>query len=291
MATRRKSPPSTDVSRPARPRAVGYRFACACPAATGGLVVVAVRFDEDAPEQGDALVARLVPGRIEPVGRVDGIVRAVVNLAAGPAVLVDDGRLLIRSNDERWDVLRRDVVDVVPHGQGAVAVDAAGDVFVVDAAGTAGPTLGRIDGARRVASDGVRVVVAAPESVVTPEGRAVLDVSGHALAVTGTRVAVGDDRGVTLLVAGATHRLNVPHGAHSLAFLGPRLFVGSRASGLFVVDDEGLRSLRPSLRARTLQAAGDELIVASDLFVAWGDGLDLATRDLGGFVRLLDRSD
>jgi hypothetical protein len=152
--------------------------------------------------------------------------------------------------------------------------------------------LGTVPGGLRLASDGTRVVVATATGVATLDGATALPAGGQAVAVARGRVAVGDPRGLLVGDPRGTRRLAVAHGVHSLAFLGDALFVGSRAGGLFVLDGDALRSVRPSLRARTLQATRGGLIVASDLFVATSaDGVDFATRDLASIVRLLERAD
>jgi len=301
MTPRRRPPSPDDERKVARPRSVGHRFACACAFKddVSDLVVVGVRYDEDAPERGDSLVARLRAGRLEPLARADGIAHAIVVAHGTPHVLFQDGRLAsLRTDGEAAvvDVVARGVLDIAAHGSGAVSLDDAGGVrAVVHSEGTtadAAVPIATVPGGLRLASDGTRVVVATATAVVSLDGVPPLSAGGQAVAVAGGRVAVGDPRGLLVGDARGTRRLAVAHGVHSLAFLGDALFVGSRARGLFVLDGDALRSVRPSLRARTLQTSGGGLVVASDLFVATSeDGVDFATRDLASIVRLLERSD
>jgi hypothetical protein len=205
------------------------------------------------------------------LGDADG---AAVDLQSTGAVAVPDG-----------------VVDVAAYGAGALMLAADGVVLPIG-----GDALGQVAGGQRLASDGARVVVATADAVVDLDGSVALAVGGgNAVAIAGPRVAIANASGVHLVRSGAAvQALGVAHGAHSVAFFGGSLYVGSRAGGLFVVDapdNATLRSLRPSLRARTLQAGGRGLVVAADLFVAASeDGADFVTRDLGSLLRSFDKA-
>jgi hypothetical protein len=270
-----------------RPRAHGHRYADAI---VDGIDVVAVgvRYDEDAPDTGDSLVVRLRPGRVDPVGGCGGVARAVVVVDGAPHVLVAEHRL-VRLDGDRATVVRDDVVDLVVHGAGALTLDTAGTIATLGAATT---VLGKVAGARHVASDGERVVVATEGAVVDVHGKRVVERAGSGVALAGDDVAVIDGKTLIVTRAGASKTFAVAHELHSVALFARHVFVGSRAAGLFVLvdGDDRVRPLRPSLRARSLRVVGGRLVVASDLLVATSDdGEDFVTRDLAGFVRLAEK--
>jgi hypothetical protein len=282
------APPSPRA--PARPRAFGNRFADAG-LLDGELIAVGVRFDEDDHDVGESMVVRLRPGRCEPIGRVDGVARALVVVDGTPHVLLGDGRLVHIRDTQAKDVAGG-VVDVVAHGVGALALFADGVVATVGAPVT--QAFGIVPGGRRLASDGTRVVVATKDAVVdVARAVTVLEHGGDAVTVVdnivavvgGNHVVVGDGRSVRTFPA--------PHALHSIARFAGRTFVGSRAAGLFLLldDDDRVRPLRPSLRARSLRVGDGRLLVTADLFVACSnDGEDFVSRDLAGFIRLAEKS-
>jgi hypothetical protein len=270
-----------------RVRAHGHRYADAV-LFDDDVIAAGIRYDEDAPDVGETLVVRLRPGRVEPIGGCDGVARAVVLVDGVVHVLLADRRL-VRLDDDKATVVRDDIVDAAPHGEGAVALDAAGNVALLGASAT---ILGAVAGGSRVASDGQRVVVASSDGVFDVAGRRLLARGGTAVAVAGDRIAVVDGRDVHVVRGGTTVNFGVAHELHSVALVDGRLFVGSRAAGLFVLvdGDDRVRPLRPSLRARALHAFGPRLIVASDLLVATSDdGEEFVARDLAGFVRLAEK--
>lgn len=272
---------------PHRARAHGHRYADA--AADGDdVIAVGVRYDEDAPDDGTSLVVRLRPGHVDPLGHCDGVARALVLLDGVPHLLLADDRLVRLDGDAVVTVLEG-VKDVAAHGSGAVVLDAAGKVMLLGA--TSAP-LGAVSGGVRIASDGTRVVVATADGVFDVGGKRVLDRGGSAVAVADNRVAVVDGRDLVVSRDGLATAFSVAHELHSVAVFAGRVFVGSRAAGLFVLvdGDDRVRPLRPSLRARTLRVGGGRLLVASDLLMASSDdGEDFVSRDLAGFVRLAEK--
>jgi len=281
---------------PHRPRALGNRYADA--AVEGGeLVVVGVRFDEDDPDAGESVVVRLRPGRSEAVGRADGIARALVFVQGVAHVLLEGGRFA-RADDDRGVTVRDGVLDVVAHGDGVLLL---GDDGVVRRAsfdastGTAVLTErgAAVTGPRRLASDHQRVVVLTGQSVVDDVGRTLLARGGAAVAVAGDVLAVIDGKELVVARGDTVRVFSVAHELHSVAVFGDRIFVGSRAAGLFVLadSDDRVRPLRPSLRARALRVDAGRLVVAADLLVATSDdGDEFATRDLAGFIRLAEKA-
>jgi hypothetical protein len=278
----------TSEKAPHRPRAHGHRYADAVKVG-GDLVAVGVRYDEDAPDTGESLVVRLRPGRVEPLGHCDGVARALVVAHGAPHVLLADGRL-VRLDGDTTVPLRADVIDIVDVGDDVLVLDAAGTVTTLGAPST---VLGSLPGGTRLASDGARVVVATENGVFDIDGTRVVDRGGNAVAVAGSRVAVVHEKSLVVVDgAGRPTVFSVSHELHSVACFAGRVFVGSRAAGLFVLvdGDDRVRPLRPSLRGRTLRVAGGALAVASDLLVATSDdGEDFDARDLAGFVRLAEK--
>ncbi len=254
-------------------RSVAHRFGAACAVDVNDIYVAGVRYDDDDPLVGDSLLARLRPGRLEPVARVDGIVRGVVKAQRGLLVLVGD-----TLKDSAGAVVKTGVVDVVAAAGAALAL-CGDDVVDVDS----GATVCRAKDAIGLRGGVVRTA----HGVVALDGRVVVEGAVDAAAVADAGVVFA--RGKELTIADA--RYPMPWPVQAIAAACGKVFVGSKLGGLGVVDEDVGRvvALRPSLRAHQLLPVSQGLVVVSDLLLATtDDGQDFISRDLTPMVRLVE---
>ena len=255
-------------------RSVAHRFAGACGRGVSDIHVLGVRYDDDDHKIGDTLVVRMRPGRLEAVTAMSGPARCIACLGK-EVVVVDDGGAL-RTLDGR--VLLEGVVDLCDQRTRLLALTEGGAVVDV----VTGQELVRVPGARCISGG----VVVAAESVTGLDGRRLHE--GVVDVATAAAGRLAWSKGRSLVVDGRPFMLS--HPAHALCFAFGACFVGSTVSGLSVVDEAGLRGLRPSLRAHGLAHADDGLIVIADLMLATSDdGADFISRDLAAYVRLAEK--
>lgn len=288
-----------------RSDAPSHRWGAVCPAAPGVLWALAVRSDADSDAEDDAVadshLVKLVPGDMEWHGHMPGV-------AAGLALLSADDVVVLGPSGS----VRARGAEVAVSGARALAV--WHDAAVV--AGDEGLALWTPPSARltqlapwrasglTVVSD--RVVAACDDGGLrSTDGARGSSVPVEGLSGSGALTALaGDDTGrlvaasPTMVFSGDVVRglkplCAVPWEPHALALHRGRVFVGSRAHGLFVVDeDDGpprLAPFKPSLCAHTLAVRGTTLAAASDLYVGSMDVDELLTRDLAALVRLVER--
>jgi hypothetical protein len=273
---------------PAALRSVAHRFAGACARTLADVMVLGVRYDDDDHKVGDTLVVRVRPGKLEPVTSISGPARAIAR--HGDGVVVVDDRGLLRTLE--GDPLREHVLDLCEDrehsssgGNRARLLALHEDGAVVDVA--TGSEIVKVAGARSIRGG----CVVAAESVIGFDGlrlhEGVVDVAARAPdPVTAGRFAWS--KGKNVVVDGRPFLL--AHPAHALCFAFGSCFVGSQVNGLSVVDDAGLRSLRPSLRAHALSLVDDGLLVVADLMLGTSDdGVDFVSRDLAAYVRLAEK--
>ncbi len=248
-------------------------------------MVLGVRFDDEDPSIGDTLALRLRPGRLDAVAALAGPARAIA--CCGDDVVFIDARGDLRTL-EGGRVLE-DVIDLFEDGEGAslsgsppesrlLALQGSGEVVDV----VTGAAVLRVRGARSIRGG----AVVTSDALYTLDGVKAHNGPVDVAASSGHRLAWA--KGRNLVVDGRPFVLRQP--AHALCFAFGDCFVSSNISGLSVVDEHGLRALRPSLRAHTLTVLNDGLLVVSDLMVATSeDGVDFISRDLASYVRLAEK--
>ncbi|MDP2341346.1 MAG: hypothetical protein Q8O67_10330 [Deltaproteobacteria bacterium] len=259
-------------------RSVAHRFAGACARSLADVTVLGVRYDDDDHKVGDTLVVRVRPGRLDPLASIGGPARAIACHPTEDVVVVVDDRGVLRSLD--GTSLLTGVLDLCEDRVGHRLLALQEDGAVVDV--VTGQQLVQVAGARSIRGG----VVIAAEAVVGFDGSRLHEGAVDVATASGARFAWS--KGKNLVVDGRSFVLTQP--AHALCFAFGECFVGSQVNGLSVVDEAGLRSLRPSLRAHGLNVVDGGLLVVADLMLATSDdGVDFVSRDLAAYVRLAEK--
>jgi hypothetical protein len=258
------------------------------------LAAIAIRYDEEDRDTAETFLLRMGPGRAE---AVDGMLGAALGVACSSSgvLFVLDAKNVVHAAGKRHKLM------------GARAIAVVGDEIVVagdqklwrfDATGERvqpGPALR----ARVLSSSNAGLLAALDDGtlalvrgeLVTPvpvkdAGGAFtaihIDDDGRVMAAAGTRVLAGDVSGVKPC---ATASFEVD----AVATFCGRQFVGSRLTGLWVIEDGVVTKLRPSVRAHHIETRSGLLVAAAPLCMATSDdGVDFLTRDLAPFVRIAD---
>jgi hypothetical protein len=307
-----------------RQRSMAHRWGPACAAATHAEQwALGIRYDEEDGAAAETLVARLTRGKVEMVDQLPGSATALAVSTEGVLFVLDERAQVIVGGRKHRLASPRAITWL---GDGVV-VAGADRLWIFSGDGAQvreGPAIR----ARRLASSAEGLVAALDDGTllffddVLTRGSAssgrqlVTDASGWgelaALSIDDEGMVTASSGRAVLCGAARSGRLATlciaPFDVHAVARHGERVLLSSRTHGLFAVApplgapgdageggvEGGMRvarvvPFRPSLRAHTLVARAGLLVIASDLFVATSDGVDLNTRDLTSFVRLADQ--